>query len=1781
MEQLVAAANVCDEQIILTNPQTINNVTVAWENQFEINGCIDSSQASGEVINNMLSAMAGSLSYIGGQWNIFPGIWYGMPTGVLTAASMVAPMTYSPKKKARDLFNEVRAQFVSPAAFTTTMGPSIDVYQNTALFDNFNAQWKKTDMVPYSENPARNYGINQWLTQDRGVEYIQQVNFPLTISHACCQRLSKIMLRRNRWQGVGSLTLSLESYNITPVDNIAFDYPRYGWTQKLFTVTSASLETGTSSDKIGAPTYKIGIQETDPSIYEWCVNSEVLLNDVSQATTVITDELANTPTGMSQSAPSVSLCAPVTNLVAESGSATMVHSSVGISTPAILVTWNAPTVSTATGSTTFSTPTPDTMVVDGGSYNVQISTDGAVTWNAVTTIGGNTTAFSITGLSDGTIAYVRVQAVRQTGLCSEWNQVGPVIVSDTLLNVSAADVYYGDEGSMLSTVLATTITAVGAAGGAASAAQETANTANTNAGLASAAAAAVDLLMTTLSTTSQLLPGTKATIVADYNTLLSNLTLYEGQAAAVGVSTTATYTTYVDAISALITYLGGLTSPVPWYSATGLTDINGTTFASTFEAAYSAQSALLSAIAATINSTAIYATPAINLVPDSNLQFGIGPSAYWSNPGSAWSVTDAISTSNPDPASPVPGCMALIVSAAASGEFQFTQSAPFQLVAGQTYTLSGFIDAYYITAGSPGWSLFNTAVSVGYAGIGQAPGQTGRVSTTFTFSPAGVAIGTAVPVVLIFDVDASTISSGGVLLAAAPMIQPGSVMTAYIAGVAATNSTTGLAHGAMSSAVQGVITGGRQLSSSATVSGTTTSLSAIAPIASLMPSQAGADVTASHQSATTASLSNQSLDNLADGNSYKRVSSSIGIQNWKVAAHGDSATIGSPGLWLNNVLQSSGSRSYNVAVISRSTMATISITTYDVFGNSANAPAMANALNALTVSDIVIIWTDDEPQGNHLSGGLPAAMYRCGASTLFASPSFQYRSAYLLVGYPGLGQGNGIEMYSGSIGNDPNAYCETSVSIVDGNIQGLNGALPFAADATCFNYSAGGTVDSLKPAAPNADVTGSNTANDVATGSGRAVAEHGADITGNHTSANSNQLGGVGAGSITPITGLMPSQAGADVTAQQAIVYTGSSESIVPNGRFILNNAQGWFLIGASYDVGSGAGSWNDRILISPSNLGGNFAASPVFSVVGGATYMITVTGFYGDVPVSPNPVMRVNYGSASTGLQGWASSSSYTTIYLPFAYNFENNYSFEWVCPGGLFASIQICTNGTTGGNIYLEGVTCVPYGATGQWGADVTALNTSANTTSVGSLSSGAVNTLANQASISGAEMLTDANFQSGTGWNLNTGAYYDSSQSYLGTQSMNLSSGAWCNQVCQAQFISGHVYQVQCWMKTNCASAGGVGIYFEGVDGPAVNILSTVNGNQSGGNGLGCFVPSGTTLSTWTQLQFTAVATATKTMGISIAVGYGPLLPGTAWIDNVSCIDITSAQSQLGGVTASSITPIASLVTSGSSSSLNKQGTLVTGSGQTLSTVVNTTSIEIVWNPETLYYPSGAVSNIPGGNWTWSGLTPSTTYYLYLSFNVVTLAFGQAYCATADAGIQFQVQSSCGDNWVPICAGSTIETEASGGTGGSGGTVKPPPGCPALEMYVNDEMRVANLEVGSPLDCTDGEHAVEAMNISHQPCTRLWTDAGHELITSDSTPFNLPDGSQRFAPDMAGALVLTDTGHGTATQWMQCHTESVQARLVNRIHAGDRIFAAGTTAHARIYSHNYKAISINTTY
>lgn len=146
-----------------------------------------------------------------------------------------------------------------------------------------------------------------------------------------------------------------------------------------------------------------------------------------------------------------------------------------------------------------------------------------------------------------------------------------------------------------------------------------------------------------------------------------------------------------------------------------------------------------------------------------------------------------------------------------------------------------------------------------------------------------------------------------------------------------------------------------------------------------------------------------------------------------------------------NVLISGSARSYIVNVFSRLTGLLLSGTIYDVYGSTAQATAMASALNALGSDKIVVVRTSDEPQTNRVFGTLPAAMLRCGASSaIFGSAaSFYVRGAYILVGIPGCGEGGGVEAYNGDSNNSTNAWCDVSFQIKNGNIVGASGtAIP-------------------------------------------------------------------------------------------------------------------------------------------------------------------------------------------------------------------------------------------------------------------------------------------------------------------------------------------------------------------------------------------------------------------------------------------------------------------------------------------------------------------------------------------------------------------------------------------------------------------------------------------------------------------------------------------------------------------------------------------------------------------
>jgi hypothetical protein len=93
-----------------------------------------------------------------------------------------------------------------------------------------------------------------------------------------------------------------------------------------------------------------------------------------------------------------------------------------------------------------------------------------------------------------------------------------------------------------------------------------------------------------------LTPGEKPTIITDYGVITAEQAGIDAQATAYAITTQKT--AYDNAVTALTTHLGTLTTPVAWNNLSGNTDIVGTTFRSKFTDVYTTRQTLLNAISA-------------------------------------------------------------------------------------------------------------------------------------------------------------------------------------------------------------------------------------------------------------------------------------------------------------------------------------------------------------------------------------------------------------------------------------------------------------------------------------------------------------------------------------------------------------------------------------------------------------------------------------------------------------------------------------------------------------------------------------------------------------------------------------------------------------------------------------------------------------------------------------------------------------------------------------------------------------------------------------------------------------------------------------------------------------------------------------------------------------------------------------------------------------------------------------------------------------------------------
>jgi len=279
------AANVCDEQV-----QILPVSPTTYENRYETNGVISTSESPDAAIAKLLSAMAGLTAYSSGQMVMYAGT-YQIPTISLSEKHFVGPLSVTTRTSARDRVNTVKGVYVSE--------------------EN---QWQPSDFPVITSAT--------YVTQDNSIKYTRDVSLPFTISPSCAQRLAVIELRRARQEIVLNARFRLEAMQLRAGETVMISNTKLGWTNKVFEVMEWRFVADGQPPQLAVD---MTLREIDSTVYSWTVSDEIAVADAPNTTL---------PNPFTVSAPtSLSLVADGT---------TQQYQADGTALPRIKVSWSAP-----------------------------------------------------------------------------------------------------------------------------------------------------------------------------------------------------------------------------------------------------------------------------------------------------------------------------------------------------------------------------------------------------------------------------------------------------------------------------------------------------------------------------------------------------------------------------------------------------------------------------------------------------------------------------------------------------------------------------------------------------------------------------------------------------------------------------------------------------------------------------------------------------------------------------------------------------------------------------------------------------------------------------------------------------------------------------------------------------------------------------------------------------------------------------------------------------------------------------------------------------------------------------------------------------------------------------------------------------------------------------------------------------------------------------------------------------------------------------------------------
>jgi hypothetical protein len=218
-----AAANVCDEWVsydTATAPdpaQAAAYMTAAsaaglWEfvsgttwrqRRYTVNGVVSDDADPGDVLEQLVQACAGWLSFTGGVWRLVAGA-YTAPTLTLTENDLRGSVTFQPRPPRRELFNSTRGTFVGP-------------------------------LTKYVADDFPGISASAFIAADGGQAMHLDLDLPFTEDALRAQRLSSIYLYRSR-NGVLTFPAQLTALALRPGDTVMITLPRFGFSNQVFRV---------------------------------------------------------------------------------------------------------------------------------------------------------------------------------------------------------------------------------------------------------------------------------------------------------------------------------------------------------------------------------------------------------------------------------------------------------------------------------------------------------------------------------------------------------------------------------------------------------------------------------------------------------------------------------------------------------------------------------------------------------------------------------------------------------------------------------------------------------------------------------------------------------------------------------------------------------------------------------------------------------------------------------------------------------------------------------------------------------------------------------------------------------------------------------------------------------------------------------------------------------------------------------------------------------------------------------------------------------------------------------------------------------------------------------------------------------------------------------------------------------------------------------------------------------------------------------------------------------